>query len=98
MIKLKVDLEKESKRKIQTWGNGKGKTHALAHTHTHIQAHTHTHSQVWVGGRQIKVQILSGKDRVLKYKGKIYGTDLGWKDERAKDSFDILSPDDRKEE
>ena len=95
-----MDLEKESKRKIQTWGNGKGKTHALAHTHTHthIQAHTHTHSQVWVGGRQIKVQILSGKDRVLKYKGKIYGTDLGWKDERAKDSFDILSPDDRKEE
>ena len=41
---------------------------------------------------------MSGKDRVLKYKGKIYGTDLGWKDERAKDSFDILSPDDRKEE
>ena len=98
MIKLKVDLEKESKRKIQTWGNGKGKTHALAHTHTHTYKHTHTHSQVWVGGRQIKVQILSGKDRVLKYKGKIYGTDLGWKDERAKDSFDILSPDDRKEE
>ena len=98
MIKLKVDLEKESKRKIQTWGNGKGKTHALAHTHTHTYKHRHTHSQVWVGGRQIKVQILSGKDRVLKYKGKIYGTDLGWKDERAKDSFDILSPDDRKEE
>jgi len=119
-----VDLEKELKRKIQTWGNGKGKTHGLAHTHTHTHTHTHahththththtrshththththtlthTHSQVWVGGRQIKVQILSGKDRVLKYKGKIYGTDLGWKDERAKDSFDILSPDDRKEE
>ena len=77
------------KRKIQTWGNGKGKTHACARTHTH----THTHTLVWVGGRQIKVHILS-----VKYKGKIYGTDLGWKDERAKDSFDILSPDGRKEE
>ena len=81
------------KRKIQTWGNGKGKN-TRAHTHTH----THTHTLVWVGGRQIEVQILSGKDRVVKYNGKIYGTDLVWKDERAKDSFDILSPDDRTEE
>ena len=87
MIKLKVDLEKELKRKIQTWGNGKGKN-----------TRAHTHTLVWVGGRQIEVQILSGKDRVVKYNGKIYGTDLVWKDERAKDSFDILSPDDRTEE
>lgn len=34
-------------------------------------------SRVWVGGRQTKAHILSGKGRFLKQKGKNLCTDLG---------------------